>query len=234
MPRATPTSSFDSPCAISSTTCLCRDVIPDGSLSACMTRGYGRDRAATIGRRVYPGSHWGVRAPRDERRLVPARVRRTQLVGVECADPLEHLQFGAEVDSHHLRAVRCDRELNAMLDERPECLAHRVLVRECLGEQVRGGADLERDVRVAERRHQVRVARGEDPVADAIGTQRLDHLRQLLDAVDATLFADVDRDAEPRVARKLDLLANLGVVVPRAVRTWAGDVDTDYTAGLVL
>jgi len=39
MPSAMPTSSFDMPCAINSMTSRCREVMPEGSWSACMTGG---------------------------------------------------------------------------------------------------------------------------------------------------------------------------------------------------
>ena len=86
---------------------------------------------------------------------------------------------------------------------------------ERLRQQVRRRADLERDVGRADRRHQLRVARREDAVAEPVRAKRLDHLADLLDAVLAALLADVDRHAEPAVARQLDVLADLRVVVPR-------------------
>ena len=54
--------------------------------------------------------------------------------------------------------------------------------------------------------------------------------RDLLDAVLAALLADVDRHAEAGVARELDVLADLRVVVARAAGPRAGDVDADDAA----
>ena len=69
---------------------------------------------------------------------------------------------------HHLRAVGGDRERDAVVDEGAEGVAHRVLVPQRAGEQVRGRADFEDDLRVVERAHQLRIARGEDAVADPV------------------------------------------------------------------
>ena len=134
---------------------------------------------------------------------VPAGVRLAQLAGVEGADPLEELELVAEVGAHHLRPVGCDREGDAVLDEGAEGGADGVLVGKCLREQVRRGADLEHDPGVAEQAHQVRVARGEDAVADAVGPERLDDVPDLLRSGRA-LLADVDRDPEAGGACRLD------------------------------
>ena len=64
-------------------------------------------------------------------------------------------------------------------------------------------------------------------MADPVGLERLDDLGDLRDAELAALLADVDRHAEPAALREADVLADLGVVVPCAVRPRPGDVDTD-------
>src|SRR6476646_4914430 len=125
--------------------------------------------------------------------------------------------------SHHLRAVRRDRETDAVLDERAERLAHGGLVRQRLRQQIRGRADLQDDPTVAELSHQIRLARGEDPVADAVRPERLDDLADLLDAVLAALLADVDRHAEAGPARLLDQRREHRVSVALAARPGAGD-----------
>ena len=111
-----------------------------------------------------------------ERRSVPARVRLAELGLVERADPEQELELVAQVRPHHLRAVGRDRERHVVLDERPDGVAHGVLVRQRLREEVRRRADLERDPEVADRAHQLGVAGGEDPVADPVRTQALDDL----------------------------------------------------------
>ncbi len=63
-----------------------------------------------------------------------------------------------------------------------------------------------------------------------VGAQRLDHLADLLDAVLAAFLADVDRHAETCVARELDVLADLRVVVARAAGPRPCDVDADDAA----
>ena len=78
---------------------------------------------------------------------------------VERADPLQQLELVAQVRAHHLRAVRRDRERDAVLDEGAERVADRVLVGERLREQVRRGADLEHDAGLAQQPHQGRVVR---------------------------------------------------------------------------
>ena len=81
---------------------------------------------------------------------------------------------------------------------------------------------------VAERRHELPLARRQDPVADPIRTEALDDLADLLAPHLATLLADVDRHAEPRIARGLDQRLELRVVVAAASGARAGDVDADH------
>ena len=83
-----------------------------------------------------------------------------------------------------------------MVDEGAEGLAHCILAGERAGEQVRGRADLEHDLGLAQRGHQLRLASGEDPVADPVGAERLDHLAELGGCVLLALLADMDRDPE--------------------------------------
>src|SRR5581483_10079245 len=119
---------------------------------------------------------------------------------------------------------------DAVVHEPANRLPHRVLARERLRQQVRRGADLERDLGVPDRVHQRRVASGEDAVPEAVRAQRIDDLADLLDAHVATLLADVNRDAETAVARELDLLADLRVVVTSSAGARARDVDSDDPA----
>ena len=67
-------------------------------------------------------------------------------------------------------------------------------------------------------------------MAEPVRAERLDDLADLLDSVVAAFLADVDRHAEPAVARQVDVLADLRVVVPRASRARAGDIDADDPA----
>ena len=149
--------------------------------------------------------------------------------GVERADPLQQLELVAQVRAHHLGAVGCDRERDAVLLEGCERLADRVLVGEGLREQVRSRADLEHDPGLAQEPHQLGVPRGEDAVADPVRAQVLDDLAELL-AAGLALLADVDRDPEPGRARRLDHRRDLRVVVAAAAGTRAGDVDPDDAA----
>ena len=68
---------------------------------------------------------------------------------------------------------------------------------------------------------------------EALRTERLHDLADLLDAEVAALLADVDRHAEPRVTCELDVLADLPVVVAGATGTRSRDVDTDDPARAV-
>src|SRR6266511_3128738 len=97
--------------------------------------------ASPIDRKEYLG---GLRrdAPGvQETRLVPAPVRVREFLVVQGADATQKLELVTQVCPHHLRAVRGDRELDAVLDERTERVADGVLGRECLGQQVRRRAD---------------------------------------------------------------------------------------------
>src|SRR5439155_25407969 len=234
MPSRIATSSFEHPAAIRATTSRCRSVIAG---SVLVRASY---MAATL-LRPRPGRHWSkgvscrLRSARyrfasDEARLVAAGVRLAQLVLVERADPQQELDLVAEVRTHHLGPVGGDRERDAVVRERAERVAHRVLVRERLGEQVRGRADLEHDAGVAQPRHQLGVARGEDAVPDPIRMERLDDLCDLLEPVLAALLADVDGHAEPRGACLVEQWGELAVRVAPTVRAWPGDVDADDAA----
>src|SRR5581483_6901285 len=82
--------------------------------------GYARHAGTGIGRweywmRLDPG---GAKSAAHEARLVPARVRLVQLVLRERADAQKHVELVTQVCPHHLRAVRRDREADAVLDER--------------------------------------------------------------------------------------------------------------------
>ena len=158
-----------------------------------------------------------------------AAVRGLELLGRERADSLEQLELVAQVRVHHLRPVGGDREGDAVVREGPEGVADGVLVRQRLRQQVGGRADLEDGAGVVQEAHQLRVARGEDAVADPLRAQVLDHLADLLRARLA-LLADVDRDPEPGRASRLDHRLDLGVVVASAARPRACDVDADDAA----
>src|SRR5262245_53940559 len=110
---------------------------------------------------------------------VTARVRLAELVLVECLDAEEELELVAQMRPHHLRPVRRDRERHLVLDERPQRVAYRRLVGQRLRQEVRRGADLERDPEVADRRHEAGILRREDPVPDAIGAEVLDDVADL-------------------------------------------------------
>ena len=77
---------------------------------------------------------------------------------------------------------------------------------------------------LAQRPHELGILGGEDPVADSLGPQALDDLADLLAAHRSAFLADVDRHAEPGVARDLDHRGDLAVVVARAPGAGAGDV----------
>ena len=173
-------------------------------------------------------------APRDERRVVAALVREPELGLLERADPHQQLELVPQVGLHHLGPVGRDRERHTVLDEGPERLPYLGLIPERLRQEVRRRADLERDVRRADRLHQRRIVRSEDAVAEPVGPQRLDHLADLLHAVLAALLADMDRHAEAGVPGELDVLADLRVVVASSSGPRAGDVDADDAARHVL
>ena len=65
---------------------------------------------------------------------------------------------------------------------------------------------------------------------DPVGTEVLDDLADLLAADVAPFLADVDRDAEPGVARRLDDRLDLRVLVAAAAGSRTGDVDPDDPA----
>ena len=130
---------------------------------------------------------------------------------------------------HHLRPVGRDREGDAVLDEGTKGVADGVLVREGLGEQVRGGTDLEHGARIPQLAHELGVARRKDAVPDPLRPQVLDHLAQLLRA-GLALLTDVDRDAEAGLTRRRHHGLDLRVVVPAAARAGPGDVDPDHAA----
>src|SRR6266516_6657295 len=131
------------------------------------------------------------RGTSHEARLVPTDVRLAEAVLAKRADAEQQLELVAEAGAHHLRPVCGDRERHLVLDERADRVAQLVLAGERLRQQVRGRADLEHDSAGGELAHQPRLARGEDPVADPVGPQRLDHLGDLLDSLVAALLADV-------------------------------------------
>src|SRR6476619_5759151 len=116
MPSTSPTSSFERPCAINSTTCRCRDVMPEGSRSACMPTRLG----LTAGRLHCPKGvsvdlrdDGGQRA--DEGGPMTPLVRRLRLILVEGANACQELELVAQVRPHHLGAVRRDRERHSVV-----------------------------------------------------------------------------------------------------------------------
>ena len=149
---------------------------------------------------------------------------------VERADPREELELVAEVRTHHLGAVRGDREGDAVLDERAECVAHSgprpasAFVSRLDVGQISSTMPASRSRPISSGS----LGR-EDPVADAVGAEELDHLADLLGAGLAFL-ADVDRHPESRLARRLDHRRDGGVVVAAPTGPRAGDVDPDDTA----
>src|SRR2546423_3135676 len=104
MPSSRPTSSFDSPCANSPTPCLCREVMPDGSRSACMAPTlrpplWAQYRPKGVSGRLLGR---GVGSPADERRLVAPLVRGAQLLRVQRPNPLKQLELVTQMRPHHL------------------------------------------------------------------------------------------------------------------------------------
>ena len=158
-----------------------------------------------------------------------ALVRLVQLGLIECADAEEQVELVAEVRSHHLRAVGRDRELHSVLDERAECSRTAsspasAFVRRFEVGQISSVTSASRSAPINSG------SRREDAVTDPVGMQRLDDLRELVDAELAAFLADVDRHAETTLACELDVLANLRVVVASTARPRPGDVDADDPA----
>src|SRR5205809_1190269 len=149
MPRRSPTSSFEHPRAISATIWSWRSV--RSSFASSLPFMAGHATAAPAQRLSTDG---GIRTcgvcSADEARLVAARIGRCELLLRQCADPQQQVELVSEVRPHHLRAVRGDREKDAMVDERAEDVPHRVLVAHRLREEVRGRADLEDDLALAQ------------------------------------------------------------------------------------
>src|ERR687897_401058 len=171
------------------------------------------------------------RLARDEAGLVPAFVRVAELGLVERPDAQQQLELVTQVGPHHLWPVSCDRKRHLALGEGAESVAHRLLVRQRLRQQVRRRADLEHDLGLGDLAHQPPVLGGEDAVADAIRPKGRDDLADLGDPVLTALLADVDRDAEAGLARLLDEGQQLAVGVgPGAVGARAGDVDANDPA----
>src|SRR5919108_778749 len=168
---------------------------------------------------------------RNEAALVTPTVRFRQLILVDSSDPEQQLELVSEMRTHHLRTVGRDREGDALLRKGSEGLPYCVLIRQRLRQQVRRRADLEDDLRLADLLHQLRLARGENAVADPVGPQRRDDLANLRDPVRAALLADVDRDAQPGFPSLLDHRQQSAIGVGNvAVGTGAGDVDADDPA----
>ena len=152
MPSRRPTSSFEQPSAINPTTCSCRS--RKGGRPAVRGRAHGGARyvrAVGAGYRpmgVFAGLRPERRGTRPGRSSPRARARSPRRAPscVERAGAEQELELVAEVRPHHLRPVRRDREADAVLDERAEDVADRVLVGQRLRQQVRGRADLEHDL----------------------------------------------------------------------------------------
>jgi len=104
----------------------------------------------------------------EEAGLVTAAIGLRELLLVQRTDSAQQLELVLQVRAHHLRAIRCDRERNTRVDERSERVPHGFLVRQRLRQQVRRRANLEHDLRIADRTHQVRIACRQDPVADPV------------------------------------------------------------------
>src|SRR5581483_8556975 len=136
---------------MSSMTWRCREVMPFGSISACMGRRYEQDANVTIRRKAYSrGRRW--LRPANKGGMVAARVRRAGLVLRERADARQQLEFVLQMRAHHLRAVRRDRERDARVDEGAERVANLGLVGQGLREQIRCRAYLECHARVTQER----------------------------------------------------------------------------------
>ena len=183
-------------------------------LSLCPYRGAYKSQCSGIDGR----GHW--RAP-DKASLVSALIRLGELLLVECLDASKQVELVAQVRAHHLRAVGRDCELDAGVDERPECVPYGVLVSKRSCQQVRRRADLQDDLGVAQCCHQLRVVGSENPVADPVRPEDVDDLAYLLASDVAAFLADVDRDAEPGSAGALDERRQLAIRVAAGLRASA-------------
>src|SRR5206468_1475785 len=154
-----PTSSFEQPRAISSTTCSCRSVRTNGSSLGVL--------------------------------LMTARLRP--------------------------RAKANHRPMGVFADRRGG------------GSDARGAEPAAHEARLVPARVRL-VAGGEDAVADPVGPQHLEDLAELLTPHLAAFLADVDRHAEAGSTGLLDHRLHGAVVIARATRPRAGDVDADDAA----
>src|SRR5262249_10837497 len=150
-------------------TCLSVNFGREARSASYMARSYSAPAHRAIDRKEYFDGLRRNSTSVDEARLVPAVVRGGQFLLVERTNPAQQLELVAKVGAHHLRTVRCDRERDAVVDERPERVPHGVLVRKRLRQEVRRGANLEHDLRIAQRGHQLLIAGGQDPVPDPVG-----------------------------------------------------------------
>src|SRR4051812_43981372 len=212
MPSRSPTSSFEQPSAMSTTTWRCRSVSENPAPFELffMPRRYAWRSGATIDRWEYSALDAGdASRAADEARFVPTAVRLVELIPGEGADALEQLELVAQVRSHHLWAVGGDREPDAAVDEHAEHLSHRSLVRKRLCQDLRGRIDLELGLRTALFACELLVARCEDALADPTRAGHLDRLSKLLAAHVAPFFPDMDRDAESSFAGRVDHRLNV-------------------------
>src|SRR6266446_6157079 len=98
---------------------------------------YAAGRRPTIGRWEYstPLDPSSAKPPAHEARLVPAGVRLVELLLSQRPDPQQQVELVTQVCPHHLRAVRRDREADAVLDECPEDVPHGRLVGQSLRQE---------------------------------------------------------------------------------------------------
>ena len=155
------------------------------------------------------------------------RVRGPRLVAAHGADAAQERELVAQVRAHHLGPVGRDGHAHPGVEERSEDVADLVGARERAGQEVGRRAHLEHDARAREQRGELAVGGRQDAVPDAIRSQRLDDLADLLGE---PLLAAMHRHAEPGRARLLDERGERRVREAAAAGPRARDVDADDPA----
>ena len=161
MPSRSPTSSFEQPRAMSSTTWSCRSVSAGGpSLGVLLMPRDAKSRAATgahwpIG--VFPSAYAALRGSRRGRSSPRGRARSPRASSSSVSAPMR-----SSSSNSSRRCVRIISGPSVAIVNRTPCstkvrntVADRVLVRQRLRQQVRGRADLEHDLGVAQLAHQL-------------------------------------------------------------------------------
>src|SRR5207248_7451445 len=104
MPRRSPTSSFEHPAAMSSITSTCRSVNvgKEARSASYMARSYSPNPSPAIDRKEYFAELRRHAPAADEARLMPARLRGSQFLFIQRADPLQQIELVSQVGVHHL------------------------------------------------------------------------------------------------------------------------------------